>query len=67
MASTLARLPIAYHVFQRPLPYDRTLELQDKIVEARLLAKKTDPTSELARRDVVLLLGELTRPHHTSP
>ena len=57
--TTLARLPIAYHVFNRPLAYHATLALQDKIVEARLAARKADPTSELARRDIVLLLGEL--------
>ncbi|KAL7416614.1 hypothetical protein BDY24DRAFT_347467 [Mrakia frigida] len=53
---SIPRLPIAYHVFKRPLAYHRTLQLQDKIVELRLNAKKEDPTSELARRDVVLLL-----------
>ena len=58
---SIPRLPIAYHVFSRPLGYRRTLQLQDKIVELRLQAKKEDPTSELARRDVVLLLGELVR------
>ena len=63
MTSTPARLPLAYHVFTRPLPYHRTLELQDRIVEARLQAKKVDPTSELARTDVVLMLGELVHLH----
>jgi len=58
---SIPRLPIAYHDFSRPLGYHRTLKLQDKIVELRLQAKKDDPSSELARRDVILLLGELNR------
>ncbi|CDZ98360.1 chloroplast lipoate protein ligase [Phaffia rhodozyma] len=49
-------LPIATHVFRQPLPYKRTLELQEAIVQARSQARKTDPMSELARRDILLLL-----------
>lgn len=50
-------LPLAYHVFRSPLPYARTLALQDEIVRLRLKARKEHPTSELALRDILLLLG----------
>lgn len=53
----LTRLPLAYHIFKSPLSYVKTLALQDAIVQLRLDAKKEDPGSEVARRDVLLLLG----------
>ena len=54
-------LPIAYHVLQRPLPYQVGLELQNAIIQARLQAKKEDPSSDLALQDVILLLGKFAR------
>lgn len=50
-------LPLAVHVFRRPLPYAQTLRLQDAIFALRSAARKTKPEGELARRDVLLLLG----------
>lgn len=49
--------PIAYHILRKPVPYQVGLDLQNAIIEARLKAKKADPTSPLALQDVVLLLG----------
>lgn len=51
-------LPIAYHVLQRPLPYQVGLQLQNAIIQARLQAKKENPSSDLALQDVILLLGQ---------
>jgi hypothetical protein len=55
---SLTRLPLAYHVFKSPLPYAKTLALQDAIVQLRLDRKRANPTSETARRDILLLLGQ---------
>ncbi len=56
--STLAPLPIAYHIVKRPLPYTVGLQLQNDIIDARLEAKGRNPESSVARQDVMLLLGE---------
>lgn len=50
--------PIAYHYFPRPLPYEIGLKLQNDIIDRRLEAKAKDPESDVARQDIVLLLGE---------
>jgi hypothetical protein len=54
-------LPIAYHILRKPLPYQAGLDLQNAIVQARLQARRDDPTSDMALQDVILLLGAL--PH----
>jgi len=54
-------MSILYHTFQTPLPYARTLLLQQQIHQVQLATRQIDPT---AHKDVLLLLQH--RPVYTA-
>ncbi|TXT08861.1 hypothetical protein VHUM_02989 [Vanrija humicola] len=46
--------PVRYHIFAEPLPYPVGLKLQQRVIDERLAARKTDPKA--GKQDVLFLL-----------
>ncbi|KAJ8084365.1 hypothetical protein PM082_003134 [Marasmius tenuissimus] len=57
----MTSLPILYHFFRSPLPYARTLALQERIHELQLSLRRNSPEKQ---RDILLLLEH--RPVYTA-